>query len=565
MKFKLIPLFSLLLGYLISNAQFHIRYNQLGYSPFSSKRIVILSEESLKHTPWNIKNKNGSTLISGSLDSSICGSGLHTPFSFNYEIDFSSLSSVGNYTFTFIDSTVAFKIDTNLFSFIPNEILHFLKAQRSGTKDCFDHKISHKGDKRCLIHRRKSNKNTDWGYLDYIPKYADMRGGWYDAGDYIKFTLTTAYTSYLLLTAYQENPELFQIKNYSQTNLNDLLDEAAWGLDYLLKTYQDTSEFIIQVGGHKDHQQGDRLPEFDELNGQREAYSAFSPTQMGYTTAALALGSHIFLDVDSAKSSLYREMAIKLYSKARNLNDCYWVKQGWEEFYADKTPYDNLLLAATELYHLTQEKSYLEDMYFFSDKAGQGYWVSWGNSNLMAHTKSEISDFQTKDLEYFKGITEENNNIWNLPHKYTWSSLYSFLGVGNGILLNNLKEEDSNFEQLATQLLDYSLGMNNWGMAFICSDSIPNCACNTYSQIYKLQPKLTPIGAVAEGPGDRTTHEQLKRLFQIPKNYPLEQFNSAGAVFYNLESNFQTMESTIVGEAEALLFFALYDKFEKTK
>ena len=102
-------------------------------------------------------------------------------------------------------------------------------------------------------------------------------------------------------------------------------------------------------------------------------------------------------------------------------------------------------------------------------------------------------------------------------------------------------------------------------MAFICSDSIENDACNTYSQIYKLQTNLTPTGAVAEGPGDRATHEQLKQYFKIPKEYPLEKFNSSGTVFYNLNTNFQTMESTIVGEAEALLFFTLIDKIEKTR
>ena len=389
-----------------------------------------------------------------------------------------------------------------------------------------------------------------------------MRGGWYDAGDYIKFTLTTAYSSYLMLKSYEINPLLFQTKKYSKTELNDLLDEAAWGLDFLLKTYQDSTEFIIQVAGHRDHQQGDRMPEYDELNGQRECYSAFSPTQMGYTAAALALGANIFKDIDSTRAKNYKKSAIKIFSRARNLKECYWVKQGWETFYADKTPYDNLLLAAIELHKLTNKDYYINDINKFTDLSKQGYWASWANSNTLAHSQiSNTSPYGKLDLDFFKDISNEQGNIWQVPHKYTWGSLYSFLSVANSSLLYHLTTESNNYDKQIWSVLDYSLGKNNWGMSFIASKKIPNSIQNVYSQIYKLQPKLYPTGAVAEGPGDRTTHEQLKQYFAIPKEYPLEKFNSTGAVFYDLNTNFQTMETTIVGQAEGLLFFTLINKY----
>ncbi len=545
------------------HAQYFIRYNHLGYEPESPKKIIVLSEVDLSQEKWILSTAKG-VIKTQQINPSISNTGIHTPFKFNYLIDISKTKAIDDYTLTLKDSSIHFRIDTNLYSFIPSEILRYFRVQRSGTEACLDHKIAHKGDKKCLVFRRQNNQNNQWAATDELPKYVNMSGGWYDAGDYLKFTLTTAYSTYLMLLAYEQNPALFQYKKYSGTEFNDLLDESSWGLDYLLKTYADSTEFILQVGGSKDHQQGNRLPEFDALNKQREAYSGFSATQMAYTAAALALGAKLFKTIDSSKAKVYKQQAIAIYNKARTLTTCFWVKQGWEEFYADKTPYDNLLLAATELYALTKSSTYKEDMYIFKDAAKQSYWSSWGNCNLLAHSRAGISFYDKKELENFDVISKETGNIWGLAHKYTWGSLYSFYSEANGVLYREVNKKDSSFSAHYWSTLDYSLGTNNWGKSFVCSKNIKDCACNTYSQIYILQPHLTPIGAVSEGPGDRSTHEQLKKYFKIPENYPLEKFNSTGAVFYDLNTNFQTMETTIVGLAEALLFYSLLDKRLRT-
>lgn len=525
-----------------------------------------MSDEDLSTSNW-VVSKNNKTVLEGVLGSSVTGVGNHMPKPFNYEVDFSSVKDSGSYTFKIGASTVTFPINHSAYRFIPSEILRYFRVQRSGTKSALDHNISHKGDVACPVWKQVDGSNSNWKLDEKAPKI-DLLGGWYDAGDYIKFTLTTAYSTYLMLLSYEMNPTLFQNnKKYSKSELNDLLDEAKWGLDYLMKTMP-TGEFIIQVGSADDHKQGDRLPNHDELDGTRQAYSAFSPTQMGYTAAALALGAKIFArEGKTEESKNYQTMAEKIVDAATYFEKPAWVEDGWEKFYYDQTPNDNMELAAIELFLLTNEVHYLSKAEKYAQKAGAAYWYSWGSINMIAHNRvlkhSETSlPYLKTDLAYFKNIANEANNLWGVPHKYTWSTLYSYFGVANSaLLLNNSKISD--YLPLAINVLDYTLGKNNWGIAMVASENIPNSVENIYSQVYRIKTKLFPTGAIAEGPGDKATHDRLKKYFKQPEPHPFDEFNTAEAVFYDNEHDFQTMETTICGLADGLLFFSLIDLLEK--
>ncbi len=397
-----------------------------------------------------------------------------------------------------------------------------------------------------------------------------MVGGWYDAGDYIKFTLTTAYTAYLLLRSYEAYPELYNKAIFSKSDLPDLLDEAKWGLDYLAKTMPSENEFIIQVGGHDDHQQGLRLPDEDKLDGKRECYSAISPTQMGYTAAALALGARIFNDAGKTKDAKhYETMALKIFEAAASAKaELAWVEKGWEKFYADNTKDDNMGLAAIELYYLTDKAYYLEKAKKYAADASSAYWVSWGSAHMLLHnrllnTYDQSKNFITTDLSNFKSIAKIDNNIWGVPHSFTWATLYSFFGVANGAIGYTNNTNDDAYLQLAHNVVDYTFGMNNWGTAFIAHKEIPGSVKNIYAQVYKLQPDKFPSGAIAEGPGDTKTHDELNQYFKIPEDDPYKEFNTPLFVFYDNNSDFQCMETTITGLSDGLYLLTLYSKLYK--
>jgi endoglucanase len=64
----------------------------------------------------------------------------------------------------------------------------------------------------------------------------DLRGGWYDAGDFNKYTNWTANYIVILLRAFEENPQAFR-DDYgipeSGNGIPDILDELRWALDWL--------------------------------------------------------------------------------------------------------------------------------------------------------------------------------------------------------------------------------------------------------------------------------------------------------------------------------------------
>jgi endoglucanase len=92
------------------------------------------------------------------------------------------------------------------------------------------------------------------GEADDVSTEKDVSGGWYDAGDYNKYTSWTAeYIIYMLLM-YEENPEAwtddFEIPE-SGNGIPDILDEAKFGLDHLLRLQFENGSCIAVVGvGH---------------------------------------------------------------------------------------------------------------------------------------------------------------------------------------------------------------------------------------------------------------------------------------------------------------------------
>jgi endoglucanase len=549
------------------NAEIVPRFNNAGYAINAAKRCIVMSDESLNGFSWKIRNKNNQEMLSGTFVKSACDKSAHMPKAFNYEIEFTKLTQPGKYKISIADKKeFQIEIKTNPYDFAPGEIVSFLKQQRSGVPVPPENEIGHSGDVKCRIYERNNNINTKW-QESKTARYVDMSGGWYDAGDYLKFTLTTAYTTYFLLRAYEEYPETSPNNKAVKTAL---LDEALWGMNYLLKTMPDDSTFIIQVGNADDHQQGERMPYRDQLNGQRHAYSAISTTQMGLTAAALALGSRILSSqpVSKIKHDLYRQKAIQIYKKARVSNEKEaWFEQGWEKFYADDNGKDNMLLAATELFLSTNDPSFLRDVRELAPQAGAAYWSSWANVNLAAHSRLYKTDpaicesFLKEDLDAFQAIANQPGNLWGTPHPYSWATLYCFFGVANGTMVYSKASKDTTYNKMATDVLDYTMGMNNWGACMLITRSVPGSVKNIYSQKYHLYPEdLDATGAIAEGPGDKKTHDELMQYFKIPAKNNFEEFNTNEVVFYDNGSDFQCMETTIAGLADGIFFFTLVMK-----
>ena len=542
-------------------AQNHfVRFNNAGYKTNGIKSLIINADESLYSRVWSI-SINDSIVLKGQIKKSITGKGDHTNFPFNYKVDFSSIKFVGEVAFKFENNFYPIIINHNPYFKYTKEILRYLRQQRSASFESVDRSPGHFNDSSAILYRQIDNKML-W---EESSKKVDVIGGWYDAGDYIKFTLTNAYTTYLLLRAYEENPIAFSFKHLSKSSLVDILDEARFGLDYLEKCYVNDSTFIIQVADNNDHKLGDRLPKHD-TNKKRFAYNSMSRTHLAYTSAAFATAARVFAKIDSISSKRYLKKAEELFALSEKHKGVYWFQKNHEIFYADKTPYDNIILAASELIRSTSKKVYIDKIKYYSSMAGRAYWASWSDFNMIAHARAGEFYFRSKnyliaDLEGFEKKALNENNIWNIPHDYTWGSLYSFFGVASSAILHDELLKEYRFSYLAQDVIDYTFGKNNWGVSFVATKKLTNSVKNVYSQTYKLQPQLFPIGAIAEGPGDLEGHLENVKWFSISKEaYKSGRFNTNKVVFYDDATDFQTMETTICGLADGIFLLSLVSK-----
>jgi hypothetical protein len=92
----------------------------------------------------------------------------------------------------------------------------------------------------------------DSGLLDRAPDGRDVSGGYYDAGDNVKFNLPQAWTISTLAWAVHEFKRGFvEARSYDAA-----LDAIRWGADYLMRCVGDGKSIVAQVGdGASDHRE----------------------------------------------------------------------------------------------------------------------------------------------------------------------------------------------------------------------------------------------------------------------------------------------------------------------
>ncbi|EZA49343.1 hypothetical protein DMN91_000386 [Ooceraea biroi] len=222
--------------------------------------------------------------------------------------------------------------------------LLFFEAQRSG-KLPKDNRIPWRGDS--ALNDRGSNGE-------------DLTGGYYDAGDFVKFGFTMAFTTTLLAWGAVSWPEAYKAAG----QLDEIRKTVKWATDYFIKCHVSENVFYGQVGDFSiDHAFWGR-PE--ELNTSRPAYKidAEHPGSdlAGETAAALAASSIIFRNVDPEYSVKCLQHAKDLYKFADTHRGFYHtVIPGGQEFYESTGYGDELAWAAAWLFNATAEPKYLYD------------------------------------------------------------------------------------------------------------------------------------------------------------------------------------------------------------
>ncbi|KAL5212006.1 hypothetical protein ABZP36_022853 [Zizania latifolia] len=279
--------------------------------------------------------------------------------------------------------------------------LLYFEAQRSGR----------------LPHSQRVTWRDHSGLTDGLEQGVDLVGGYYDAGDHVKFGLPMAFTVTMLswsMIEYGDDVE-------AAGELGHALEAIKWGTDYFIKAHIMPDELWAEVGdGDTDHYCWQR-PE--DMTTSRQAYKVDRDRPgsdvAGETAAAMAAASIVFRKSNPHYAHLLLHHAQQLFEFADKYRGKYDSSIAEvKSYYASVSGYkDELLWAALWLHRATGKDEYLDYVVDKADCFGGTGWAitefSWdvkyaGVQILAARLllRGEHSAHHRSTLEQYKAKAE---------------------------------------------------------------------------------------------------------------------------------------------------------------
>ncbi|MBR2550329.1 MAG: glycoside hydrolase family 9 protein [Clostridiales bacterium] len=278
-----------------------------------------------------------------------------------------------------------------------------------------------------LPEETRCNWRGDSGLNDGADNGLDLTGGWYDAGDNVKFNLPMAYSAAMLGWSVYEDREAYE----QSGQLEYILGDIKWVCDYLIKCHPEDEVFYYQVGdGNADHSWWGPC-EVMTMNRPSFCVTKDNPGSavVGEASAALAVASLAYKDSDPDYSKLCLEHAKSLYSFADSTrsDSGYTAANG---FYNSWSGYfDELAWAGSWLYLATNESKYLDNAKSCFTQAGHDYdWsLCWDDVHIGAAVMlAKITGDKTykdevqKHLDYWSCGTSDGQKITYSPKGLAW-------------------------------------------------------------------------------------------------------------------------------------------------
>ena len=315
----------------------------------------------------------------------------------------------------------------------------------------------------------------------------DLEGGYFDAGDHVKFGQPMAASVNMLAWGGVEYTAAYQ----QSGQFDELLAAVKWGTDYFLKAHETsdgkTSKLWVQVGeggSANDHGYWG-APETVEANTTRNAF-AIDPAKPGSdvaasTSSAFAAASMLFRGVDDQYADELLQNAQQLYEFAETYQGKYSDSvSAANPFYTSWSGYgDELASGAAWLYKATGEQSYLTkaENYFKNEIGSLGDWSwavddhSYGAAVILAQESAD---------PYFQGQVEGWLDKWingggninytsgGFAHRAAWGSVpVTSSAAYLAQLYNDTVKEDSRYSDFANNQVDYILGDNPANLSYM--------------------------------------------------------------------------------------------------
>lgn len=270
--------------------------------------------------------------------------------------------------------------------------------------------------------------------IDEIP------GGWYDAGDHVKFNLPMAYSASMLAWGLYQYPDGIEACGEMTNYVNNL----EFVLDYLAACDLG-DEIVYQVGnGQIDHSWWGPVELYEygiadqnkTLDAARETLKSSEGCSavFGEMAAALAAGSCALEGhVDQAKLDSYLETAKHIFEIASaNPSDDVYNDSDASGFYRSSHFYDELFYAANWLYIATGDQAYLDKATSLIPNLG----TELGSSELKYSWSQCWDDVQQGGLLLYAINTQDEFYISRVKkHVDYWTYASSDRMVSDGLLI----------------------------------------------------------------------------------------------------------------------------------
>jgi endoglucanase len=388
----------LLLCTLVQAQSAFVRVNQVGYVAGAAKRAYLMASGAETGATFSIKNSSGSVVFGPIAIGANLGS-WSNGYPDVYALDFDSfVPAAGTFSISVSGPIAAsspnFKMDTaaNVYSSALSNSVYFYQNERDGPNfiaSPLRTAAGHLNDQSAKAYVTPSTNSSGRFSGDLTPAtfggsqpVVNVAGGWWDAGDYLKFMQTTSYTVDVLLIGVRDFPN--QMGAGSATS--NFTAEGKFGLDWLQSMWDDTNKiFYYQVGiGNGNSQTVSdhdiwRLPQADDnysgctsrfryichrpvfvnpaalnASGQIQAGALISPNLAGRTAAALAVCYHLYQTSNPTYANQCLLSAEHIFDLANTAPSGNLLTVIPFSFYPETEWRDDMELGATELYFALQ-------------------------------------------------------------------------------------------------------------------------------------------------------------------------------------------------------------------
>uniref|UniRef100_A0ACD5WIQ9 Uncharacterized protein n=1 Tax=Avena sativa TaxID=4498 RepID=A0ACD5WIQ9_AVESA len=342
-----------------------------------------------------------------------------------------------------------------------------------------------------------ANQRAKWrgnsALTDGRQENVNLTGGYYDAGDNVKFGFPMAFTVTLLSWSAIE----YRGDVAAAGQLGNLRTAIRWGADFLLRAHTSPTTLYTQVGdGNADHQCWER-PE--DMDTPRTLYkiTADSPGSeaAGEAAAALAAAYLVFKDdSDKTFASLLLTASRSLFEFGNSYRGSF---QSSCPFYCSYSGFmDELLWSSAWLYRATKDAKYLD---FLSDNQVSSNPVnefSWDNKLAGAQMlatqeylggKTELARYKANLDSFVCALLPNSGNVQihttpggllftrdSVNMQYTTTaalvlSIYSktLKASGDSVRCSAANFSSDQIASFAASQVDYILGKNPMGMSYM--------------------------------------------------------------------------------------------------